>query len=440
MKIYNEITSRFNEITGKWETISEDSFEYNGAVALAQGVPPNSSPINTSDTIADTIKTTAGYFTGGDGTLKGFDCNTGSYTDESSKYYVNVSNFPVSSGSSLQEDQFSITFGHVNGLGSDVTGDSAGNTDTLKGETEAIYTQLAEILLHENEVTGGFKIGTQGSDLANNTLHATGSDAYIYALIGKRSLFKDRMNKKVWTLSLQGYTGSAEADGQLPSDQGRLHLTDDSKDVAPVATPAGPRYNIVSGTLGNVVVGYATKTYGHFYPEMGMMVFSGAQLSASMPGKSSFQTQRPYHDDGYTSGHPNTGDPLIAANTHLSSSGFHPLLSTTGSGHNHLRLLNCMRNMGDTTSLRLRSEEDATEENYFCRIKAEEYNFSSNHTFVSGSKNKIRNANMHGNPTTFITGVGLYNSAGQLLAIAKLSKPLIKNFATEATIKVKLTY
>jgi len=47
---------------------------------------------------------------------------------------------------------------------------------------------------------------------------------------------------------------------------------------------------------------------------------------------------------------------------------------------------------------------------------------------------------MMGNPTTFITGIGLYNSAGQLLAIAEMSKPLKKNFVSEATIKVKLTY
>ena len=47
---------------------------------------------------------------------------------------------------------------------------------------------------------------------------------------------------------------------------------------------------------------------------------------------------------------------------------------------------------------------------------------------------------MHGNPQTFISGLGLYNAAGQLLAIAKLSSPLKKYFASEATIKVKLTY
>ena len=47
---------------------------------------------------------------------------------------------------------------------------------------------------------------------------------------------------------------------------------------------------------------------------------------------------------------------------------------------------------------------------------------------------------MVGNPTTFISGVGLYNAMGQLVAVARLSSPLKKNFVSEATIKVKLTY
>jgi hypothetical protein len=104
-------------------------------------------------------------------------------------------------------------------------------------------------------------------------------------------------------------------------------------------------------------------------------------------------------------------------------------------------MITCLQLAGSgSTVLRLRSEEDQTQENYFCRIRAEQYNFSANPSFTSGSKNKIRNLDMHGNPQTFIAGIGLYNSAGQLLAIAKLSSPLKKNFASEATVKVKLTY
>ena len=71
MKIYNEITSIFNDTTGQWETISEDSYEYGGPVALAQGLPPSSTAILDEDVVADTLKVTAGYFTGGDGTIEG---------------------------------------------------------------------------------------------------------------------------------------------------------------------------------------------------------------------------------------------------------------------------------------------------------------------------------------------------------------------------------
>ena len=36
MKIYNEVTTIFNDITGKWETISEDSFEWNGPIDMTK--------------------------------------------------------------------------------------------------------------------------------------------------------------------------------------------------------------------------------------------------------------------------------------------------------------------------------------------------------------------------------------------------------------------
>ena len=47
---------------------------------------------------------------------------------------------------------------------------------------------------------------------------------------------------------------------------------------------------------------------------------------------------------------------------------------------------------------------------------------------------------MHGNPNTFITSVQLYNTNGDMVAVGNLSTPLKKNFTSEATIKVKLTY
>jgi len=44
------------------------------------------------------------------------------------------------------------------------------------------------------------------------------------------------------------------------------------------------------------------------------------------------------------------------------------------------------------------------------------------------------------NPTSYITTVGMYNDNGELLAVAKLSQPVTKDFTKEALVRVKLDY
>jgi hypothetical protein len=43
-------------------------------------------------------------------------------------------------------------------------------------------------------------------------------------------------------------------------------------------------------------------------------------------------------------------------------------------------------------------------------------------------------------PKVYISTVGLYNDTNELLAVAKLSKPILKSFAREAIVKVKLDF
>ena len=105
---------------------------------------------------------------------------------------------------------------------------------------------------------------------------------------------------------------------------------------------------------------------------------------------------------------------------------------------NPLRLINCLQAPG--TKLTFRDEEDQVSAQYFCRIRSGQMNFSNNPTFVSGSLNELRQKTMRSNPTTFITSVQLYNTDGDMVAVGNLSTPLKKNFSSEATIKVKLTY
>ena len=74
----------------------------------------------------------------------------------------------------------------------------------------------------------------------------------------------------------------------------------------------------------------------------------------------------------------------------------------------------------------------------FCRATADEFNYSSNPTYKN-SEGVILGLDS-GEPFSFITTVGLYNDTNELLSVAKLSKPLVKDFTKEALIRVKLDF
>ena len=87
-----------------------------------------------------------------------------------------------------------------------------------------------------------------------------------------------------------------------------------------------------------------------------------------------------------------------------------------------------------------RNEETITSTHFFVRVKNGEYNFSNNPSFVTGSFGDLAQATFINDPKTYITTVGMYNNRQELLAVAKLSKPILKSFSSEALIKVKLDF
>jgi hypothetical protein len=76
---------------------------------------------------------------------------------------------------------------------------------------------------------------------------------------------------------------------------------------------------------------------------------------------------------------------------------------------------------------------------YFCRANHNEFNFSSNPTYLSSSQIVVKSIARE-NPCSFITSVGLYSPDNELLAVAKLSEPLKKDPANEFTLRVRLDY
>jgi len=371
------------------------------------------------DSVTWTDKITKGYFTGDLGKITAGEIHSASLADTNELYY-----YGIAKDNTTGSVQFDVAYGSVNGYGSDTDGGG------LPGKSKAIYKQWASTLLGPTEVTGGLFISrNNGLDAAPTgsaltaTTNTTGKDDHIYVMIAKRALFKDRLNKKNWTVVLSGSESSVNTLHITGSNE--LKLTDDSATVEATITSAGPRYNIVSGSQGTIAQKASTRTYGWFYPDQGVMIFSGAELSASIPGN--FRSaSAPAKYNGTA---PAGGDAW---------NGFGNTSNIDQDYNNALRFVNCSR-VGASYQ-QFRSEEDQTSVSYFCRARSGHCNFSNNPTFRSGSYNEIRNKSMRGNPSTYITGVELFDGGGNMVAVGKLSSPLKKNFSSEATIKTKLTF
>ena len=352
------------------------------------------------DKISQTDKVTSPYHSNGDTNLLAANIVTSSLTATNEKYF-----FGISHSDTATTEEWNVAFGSTNGYGVNLEANT-------KSETEAIYKQYASLLLAPTEVTGGFFISA-GKTLTGARTAITGKDEEIFIMSARRSNMKDRLNKGTWTLTMSGSNGTDLVGSH------KLQLTDDSVNSNPTATPAGDRYNIVGGTAGTVVTASTVTNFGFFYPDMGIMVFSAAELSASIPGTT-------------------LGASHVAAFDSASSRGFHFTKNTTADLKPALRFINCLK--ADEGKISFRDEEDQVSAQYFCRVKSGQMNFSNNPTYVSGSLNQLRQTTMKGNPNTFISSVQLYNNSGDMVAVGNLSTPLKKNFSSEATIKVKLTY
>tara|TARA_Y100000034_G_scaffold66657_1_gene80444 strand:- start:66 stop:1115 length:1050 start_codon:yes stop_codon:yes gene_type:complete len=340
------------------------------------------------DTVTTQITVTNGFFDGGVGIKAGSNYTTSSLSSAQKNYYYNIQY--------NSKDHFSCTYGHIAGSG------SSEQSTNIEGTTQAVYKQFYNLTEISSE-----KLRDETGWIMNNI---TQSDAYIIA--AERLQMKDRLNPGTWTITLSGSTTMASGSS--------LSLTDDSKTTDPLSpgSPFGEVYSIVQGSAGSVTTAASTTTYGLFYPDAGLFVLSGTQMSASLPGSgSNTHTQ-------------------MAGGSRILGNGLAPDTRVNSAADNAWKITRALQ-LGSVT---LRSEEKQYIYDYFCRAKANEYNYSNNITFWSGSTYEIRHSDMVTNPQTYISEVGLYDNQYNLVAIGRLSSPINKNFSSEAIVKVRLTY
>jgi hypothetical protein len=349
--------------------------------------------LTSNDIFTDTTKTTEGLFTGGTGTMSSFF--TGALSASNEAYYVEVADKVDTDTSAVT--YFDLSFGNVYATGSDL---SAGLNSSNR-ETEAVYKQMANIVLDDPYAKFVFS-DVSGSSVTEFT------EESIYVLAVKTDKMKDRIHTK-WTMVLSGSDSNRTGS--------KLTLTNYTGSKYP--SIAGDYYKVVSGSTGTPYNPGTTNitTYGHFYPNLGLIVLNATNMSSSLPGGGKVLS---------TSGS-SLGDGA--------SSGFAVDTRTTGIADMPMKFFNCL----ESGSLIMRNEQDLNQTTYYCRLFHNEFNFSSNPSFItSGSTLGDIIETMVGDPTVYVSGIGLYNQYDEMIAVAKLNTPQKKNFNKEITIAAKL--
>ena len=311
-------------------------------------------------------------------------------TTSQRRYYVDVYQKDTTlTGSAVQ---FSIAYGHALGSGSDSQG------QLNDSPSKAIYSQYKQLLLP--------------SYTSNFSTNNSGSTNSIYVININRSRLKERMDPGNFELPLANITSrNVNATGSVGVGSTVYTLIDDSTTSSGSLGISGRVYNIVSGSLLNGIYNTsAPEYYGVIYPDHGILVLDGNVLDQKL--------------------------------------GFKTNVSSSSEGNNHFTLFNSISGSAlvtnpatsDPYGFQARNSEKLTSTHYFVRIKNAEYNFSNNPSYVTGSVGRIAEPSFIGDPKTYITTIGLYNDNQELLAVAKLSKPLLKSFQREALIRVKLDY
>lgn len=337
-----------------------------------------------SDFLVSADSVTAPCWTGNIYNLTSFFTSSTQEASSQGDYVLAV--YQTASTDDTAAIQFYIGYCDANGSGSTAYNSAIPNLSPSR----TLYGQYRNLIL-ENE--------------NSNFIFGEVTSSQFFALSVERADYKQSLFPGSLNLTLSGSAANST-----------IVLTDNSNDVSVVPYINGTRvYQLITGSNGTATAtpsgattaGYTISgSYGWFIPDMGTILLNAKAL------------QLPVANGGIALA-PSTGS------------------STVANGTNNALMYNVI-NRGD--SFQLNSQENITSDYVFIRPQNAEFNYSTNPSFISGSTGEVIYPTFINNPQTYITTVGLYNDANELLAVAKLSRPLVKDFTKEALIRVKLDF
>ena len=309
-------------------------------------------------------------------TLTEFFQNSAQIAGSSGNYYISV--YQTSSTLPDAAVQFDIAYG--NKLGSGSLAFNAFFPQFSPSSTS--YGQYRTMIL-EDENT--------------NFTYGDGSNSFtpddFWVISPDRARYKETIFPSTFNLTLKNGTDI-------------LRLTSNSRDVTVQTFLGSTRvFQIVSGSNGSAYssTGYqpASGSYGLLFPDIGTILLNPAAIEAVIG---------------------------IVPN----------ITSSPSSNYFNANVLFNSISLGE--SFTMNSQETITSDFIFCRAGNSEFNYSTNPSFITGSTGQVAFTDFINNPQVYMTTVGMYNDANECIAVAKLSKPLLKDFTKESLIRVKLDF
>jgi hypothetical protein len=354
---------------------------------------------------AKTEIVTTGLWSGDSGSLPNIFTSSVQVGATSAQYYYNCYDYDTKAYADKTEIQFAIAYGHKDNSGSL----SLTNDDNTLLASKATYAQYKSMLLDPTDTS--FTVAKSDSTTYNI------NDIYVINL--SRARFRESIDPGNWSLALSG-------------SNGRFKFIDNSgKKFSDADGATGRVFQVGIGELNLGTQNAATITslydttsgegFGLFYPDRGIIVLNPRAVGNTVGNV--------WNEAWQTVAH-------LAPGGAGATSKPDNISSVAAEQYYHKRLYYAIKAGKD---FEMRRTEKISTQHFFVRATNREFNYSNNPTFVNAD-GTFAESTFNTDPQTFITSIGLYNDANEVIAIAKTSQPVVKSFDKEVLIKVKLSY
>ena len=309
-------------------------------------------------------------------------------------------------------------------------------------EKIANYKQLAQLLLGnaDSQFSAPYSNATASSDSIDTAMFIN----------FKRLFSRDRIKRE--SFAMRFYTSASYDSDYGGACQNKPNLSQTSESGSMIFTDVGSSANLETsfgGEVGNIVNASNTNhTVGTLFYQQGIAVFDMAKIISGTQHVSgvisSVTTQTVNGVAGRVCLGSGYGTSLVIAGTNQQAK-FIPDLVVSASIDdivNHIAA--CRFQSGSNTAITFQNLTNINSTLIFCRATADEFNYSSNPTYVNTTTNKIKvietGQESSQRAFAYITTVGLYDENENLLAVAKMSRPIEKNNEKDITIRVRLDF